>query len=186
MTWMYVSTTGEPLEADEAELAGLAQHGLVVPSTLVWHPGRPEWVPAAELKPEIFGAAATSAPGLNLGRAVLEPLWQRRGWLLVLSGGLLGVALLRAGAAAVTAWPDPVKLAGIAMSLVVSLTVIWFLGRWYRRLGRAAASHGLQDAREAARAGGQVLVLCGVIGFLLLLLTTFDLISLIARTLLKG
>ena len=48
------------------------------------------------------------------------------------------------------------------------------------------ATGRLQDAREAARAGGQVLVLCGVIGFLLLLLTTFDLISLIARTLLKG
>jgi len=183
---MYVSTTGEPLEADEAELAGLAQHGLLVPTTLVWHPGRPEWVPAAEVKPEIFGAAAASSAGLNLGRAVLEPLWQRRGWLLVLVSGLLGVALLRAGAAAAAAWPDPAKLAGITMSLLVSLTVATFLVRWWRQLGRAAATNGLQEAREAARSGGQVLVLCGLIGLLLLLLTAYDLISLLARTLLKG
>lgn len=185
MTWMYVSTTGEPLEAEESELTDLAQHGLLSPSTLVWHPGRPEWVPAAELKPEIFGASLPSA-GLNLGRAVMEPLWQKRGWLLVLAGGLLGVAVLRAAVAAVAAWPDVPKLAGVALSLLTSVLVVGFLGRWWRRLGRAAATHGLQEAREAAQAGGQVLALCGAIGILLLLLAGYDLISLAARTLLKG
>jgi hypothetical protein len=186
MTWMYVSRTGEPLAAEESELPGLAQHGLLVPATLVWHPGRPDWVPVAELKPEIFGPGATNSASLNLGRAVLEPLWQRRGWLLVLAGGLLGVALLRTGVAAFAAWPDLLKLGGVGVSFLTSLTVIVFLARWWRQLGRAAATNGLQEARDAARAGGQVLVLCGFLGFLLLLLTAYDVIGLVARAVLKG
>lgn len=186
MTWMYVSTTGEPLPAEEGELPGLAQHGLLAPSTLVWHPGRPEWVPAAEVKPEIFGAAAAASASLNLGRAVMEPLWLRRGWLCVLAGGLLGVALLRAGVAAVAAWPDVAKLAGVAVSLLISLVVVGFLIRWWGALGRAASGNGVQEARDAARAGGQVLVLGGVIGLLLLLLAAYDVISLVAQALLRG
>ena len=186
MTWMYVSTTGEPLPAEESELPGLAQHGLLAPSTLVWHPGRADWVPAAELKPEIFGASVTATAGLSVGRAVLEPLWQRRGWLLVLAGGLLGAALLRAGLGAVAVWPDLPKLALVAGSLLVSLVVIASLIRWWRMLGRAAATHGLQEAREASRAGGLVLVLCGVVGLLLLLAAAYDVIGLVAQARLKG
>jgi len=186
MMWTYVSTTGEPLEADEAELGGLARHGFLLPSTLIWHAGRPDWVPAAEVKPELFGAGAAGAAGLNLGRAVLEPLWQKRSWLLVLVAGFFGVALLRSGVAAVAAWPDAVKLAGVGFSLAVSLTVAFLLVRWWRLLGRAAATCGLQEAREAARAGGQVVMACGVVGLILLFLTAYDLISLAARTMLNG
>ena len=186
MTWMYVSTTGEPLEADEAELGGLARHGLLGPATLVWHPGRPDWVPVAEVKPELFGAGVVATAGLNLGRAVMEPMWQRRGWLLVLVAGLCGVALLRAGVAAVAVWPDVAQLSGIGASLLVSVGVGWVCLRWWWLLGRAAASNGLQDARVAARAGGHVMVLCGVIGLILLVLTAYDLISLVARAVLKG
>jgi hypothetical protein len=186
MTWTYVSKTGEPLAAEEAELAGLAQHGLLSPATLVWHPGRPDWVPVAELKPEIFAPGVAGAAQLNLGRAVLEPLWQRRGWLLVLGGGLLGMALLRAAVAAVAAWPDLMKLSGVGVSLLTSVVVIGLLVRWWRHLNQAARTAGLQDSREAARAGGHVLMACGVIGILLLLLTAYDVIGLVARAILKG
>lgn len=186
MTWMYVSTTGEPMPAEESELPGLAQHGLLAPATLVWHPGRTDWVPAAEVKPEIFGASATASAGLNLGRAVLEPLWQRRGWLLVLASGLLGATLLRTGLGVAAVWPSLPPLALVAGSLLVSLVVIFSLVRWWRMLGRAAATHGLHEAREAARTGGLVLVLCGVVGLLLLLAAAYDVISLVANSLLKG
>jgi len=186
MSWMYVSTTGEPLSADESELPGLAQHGLLVPSTLVWHPGRPDWVPAAELKPELFSSSASASAGMNLGRAVLEPLWARRGWLLVLAAGMIGVSLLRAGVAAVAAWPDMLRLGGIAASLIIGLVAAGMLARWWRLLKVAQESLGLQEAREAARAGAHVVITCGLIGVLLLLLTAYDIISLLAKAVLKG
>ncbi len=184
MTWIYVTRTGETLEAAESELPGLAQHGLLSPSTLVWHSGRPDWVPIAELKPELFGPGLEHTANLNLGRAVLEPLWQRRGWLLLLAFGLAGVALLRASMSALAAWPDLMKLVGVAVSLLLSGMVVAFLLWWWRQLGRAAATSGLQEAREAARAGGRVVALCGAIGFLLLLLTAYDVISLLAHSVL--
>ena len=183
---MYVSSTGEPRAAEESELPGLAQHGLLVPSTLVWHPGRPDWVPAGELKPELFAATAAASAGMNLGRAVLEPLWSKRGWLLVLAAGVIGVSLLRAGVAAVTAWPDMLKLSGIAVSLVIGLVVAGMLARWWRLLKVAQASLGLQEAREAVRAGAHTVIVCGLVGVLLLLLTAYDIISLVAHAVLKG
>ncbi|MFN0129582.1 MAG: DUF4339 domain-containing protein [Verrucomicrobiales bacterium] len=181
MTWMYLSTTGEPMEAAEAELSGLAQHGLLTPSTLVWHSGRPDWVPAAEVKPELFASGFDRTANLNLARAVMEPLWLKRGWVWVIASGLMGAALLRAGVAALEAWPNGVKLAWVAVSVLVSTAVIAVLIRWAQHLGRAAATSGLQEARDAARAGGRVLVVCGLVGILLMLLAVYDVISLAAH-----
>lgn len=123
---------------------------------------------------------------MNLGRAVLEPLWARRGWLMVLAAGVIGVSILRAGVAAVAAWPDLLRLGGIGAALVIGLVVAGMLARWWRMLKTAQESLGLQEAREAARAGAHVIIVCGIIGVLLLLLTAYDIISLVARAVLKG
>lgn len=186
MDWLYVSANGERLAASEAELAGLAQNGVLKTTTLVWRQGQSDWLSAAEVLPGLFASTPRETAGLNVGRVALEPLWQRRGWLLLLVLGLLGVALLRAGAAAVEAWGDWPKLAGVAVSLLISLVVAGFLVAWWRALREAARAGGLHEARAASRAGGRVLVVCGLLGALLLVLTLYDLISLIARLAVAG
>lgn len=186
MSWMYVTTTGEPQPAEESELPGLARHGLLRPSTLVWHPGRADWAPVGELKPEIFGASASASAGLNLGRTVLEPLWQERGWLTVLAVALLAAGLLRSVLGVMEAWPDPGRLVLAVVPMAVLLVVAWALVGWWRALGRAATTLGLQEAREAARKGGRVLVVGGLVGLLLLLAAAYDVIALVTRAFLKG
>ena len=185
MEWVYVTEAGEQIGVAEAELNGLVLAGAVRSTTLLWRPGDPEWHPAAEVKPELFSAAASSAAGLTVGRAVSEPLWRQRGWLLLAGLGLLAVALLRAWVAGRAAWPDPARLAGVLVSFGIVLGFVFLLARWWTTLGRAARTGGLHDARAAMRAGGHVLVAAGLVGTGLLLLAAYDLISLAAAAVLN-
>jgi GYF domain 2 len=185
MEWVYVTEAGEQVSVIETELEGLVRAGAVRPTTLLWRTGDPDWHPAAEMKPELFSTSTASSAGLTVGRAVLEPLWRRRGWLVPFGLGLLGVGLLRAGFAAAAAWPDAVRLAGVLVSLGIIVVLVSLLARWWVALGRAARSGGLHEARIAMRAGGHVLIAAGLVGAGLLMLATYDLISLAAAAVLN-
>jgi hypothetical protein len=131
----------------------------------------------------LFSTSAGTSAGLTVGRAVLEPLWRRRGWLLPCALGLLSVGLLRAWFAGRAAWPDVARLAGVLCSLSVVIVFVVLLLRWSASLDRAASSGGLHEARAAMRAGGHVVIAAGLAGVVLLLLSAYDLISIAAALL---
>jgi len=111
----------------------------------------------------------------------MEPLWQRRGWLAVAALGVCATSSLRAGLAAVEAWPDSVRLAGVGLALAASLVLVFLLLKWWSALGQSAHSGSVADARSASQAGSRVLLVAGLLGAAFALIVAFDLVSLAAH-----
>ncbi len=185
MEWVYVSETGERLTAGEAELASLAHNGVLKPATLVWRAGEPDWQPAVAVKPEIFVSTHAGLPTMTVGRAVLEPLWRRRGWLIPAALGVAAVTILRTARGALIAWPDLAKLVGAVVPLVVGGLVVSLLLNWFSRLGQASRTGEIQEARAAASAGSKVLIVAGVLGAVFFLMVVYDVISVAAHAVLR-
>lgn len=186
MDWVYVSETGERLSASEAELASLAHNGVLKPATLVWHAGAPDWQPAIAAKPEIFAGSRSSLPTMTVGRAVLEPLWRRRGWLIPAVLGLAAITMLRTARGALIQWPNVAGVAGAGMMLLIGGTLVFLLLNWFTRLGQAARTGELQEARAAAAAGAKVIIAAGLLGLAFFLMAVYDVIEVAAHSVLKN
>lgn len=185
MDWVYVSETGERLPASEAELASLVHHGALKPSTLLWRPGAPDWQPAIAVKPELFAGARSSVPAMTVGRAVMEPLWRRRGWLIPAVMGLGAVTILRTARGALIQWPNIAGVAGAGMLLLIGGTLVFLLLNWFTRLAQAARTGELQEARAASAAGAKVIVAAGLVGLAFFLMAVYDVIEVAAHSVLK-
>ncbi|MEX2580156.1 MAG: DUF4190 domain-containing protein [Verrucomicrobiales bacterium] len=68
MEWFYADTNDRQISIDEGELSELAEDGTIEPSTLVWNETLPDWRPASEVRPDLFGGEV-SPPALSPTRA---------------------------------------------------------------------------------------------------------------------
>jgi GYF domain 2/Protein of unknown function (DUF975) len=51
MNWFYVTGGQQAGPVDDAQLEGLVRSGQVLPETLVWHEGMPNWLPYGQVRP---------------------------------------------------------------------------------------------------------------------------------------
>lgn len=60
-TWHYASSPENQFQVPESELPGLVASGTITPQTPLWSSGMANWVPAAEVLPELFGMTGSQA-----------------------------------------------------------------------------------------------------------------------------
>jgi hypothetical protein len=183
MRWYYVNETHERMGIEENDLPVLVGAGLVRSHTLLWQPGRADWVAAGELMPELFSAAGRGmAPGAEtpIARLALQPLLRWRGWLALLAAAVLAKAVLEVPPAFRQIGSDNAAAAGILLRILVLVALGALITHWLVTLQRASRSGSLDDLRSSARAGGRLILIAGIAGLVYLLSVLYALIRLAA------
>lgn len=170
MLWYYVSAGHERLSAEAGELPTLVASGVLRAQSLVWHPGQPEWMAAGEVMPELFAAqGAGEGQPAALARLAMEPLLAHRGWLFPVAFGLAVLVGMEGRAVLALLQSDPLLAAGALSRNFLLLLVAAFLLGWWWRLRRGARSGQWEDLRSAARTGGRLMAVLGVLAVFYLL-----------------
>lgn len=60
--WYYLDSSQERHQVSEADLASLAQTGVITKETHLWTSGMANWLPAGQLKPALFGEHGAPPP----------------------------------------------------------------------------------------------------------------------------
>ncbi len=83
MNWYYAVEGRSQGPLTESSLKRLAREGVIVPETLVWHPGLESWDSLAKLRPEIVDqmgkGAQAGPPGAKTGSVPLPLPTGRKG-----------------------------------------------------------------------------------------------------------
>lgn len=67
MTWQYLDGAGTQFGFEEEQFNDLLNQGLIGPETQVWSEGMAEWLPAAQVWPDVF-PAADAAPKVKVAK----------------------------------------------------------------------------------------------------------------------
>lgn len=72
MDWQIIDEQGNPAEVTEEQLRGMLRVGYLKRQTLMWGPGMTDWLPAEQVRPDLFPSLHREAAG-SPGTVVVVP-----------------------------------------------------------------------------------------------------------------
>ena len=60
--WHYADPQKQQHQTTDDQLPSLIRHGVIQPSTMVWTPGLPNWLPAEQAMPKLFQDRSQAVP----------------------------------------------------------------------------------------------------------------------------
>lgn len=73
MEWFYANESDQQVSFQEENFQGLVEAGSIKEGTLVWNETMSDWKPCSDVRPDLFGIAASSSPDNSIPAYTTQP-----------------------------------------------------------------------------------------------------------------
>ncbi len=73
MEWFYANESDQQVSFQEENFQGLVEAGSIKEGTLVWNETMSDWKPCSDVRPDLFGVAASSPPDNSIPADTAQP-----------------------------------------------------------------------------------------------------------------